>query len=89
MLPFEWDEKKCQSNHLKHGIDFFRANSLFFTAHITFEVESFPEKRWAIIGRIDGKSYTGFYTKRGTIIRWISVRRSQLSEEKYYETYFK
>ena len=52
-------------------------------------LNSFPEKRWAIIGSIDGKFYTGIYTKRAEKIRLISVRRSQNNEEKYYEKYFK
>ena len=87
-MRFEWDEEKFQRNISKHGIDFHRANSLFFVDHVTFELESEPEKRWAIIGRIDDKFYTGIYTKRGSKIRWISVRRSRVNEEKYFENYF-
>ena len=47
---------------------------------------SFPdETRWALIAKIEGKTWTAIYTLRGETIRLISVRRARVKEVRLYE----
>ena len=47
---------------------------------------SFPdETRWALIAKIEGKTWTAIYTLRGETIRLISVRRAGAKEVRLYE----
>ena len=87
-MRFEWDETKSQKNEVKHGISFSEALTLFLGDHVTFEIATTPEKRWAIIGKIKNKFYTSIFTQRKGKFRIISVRRSRKNEEDYYGKYF-
>ena len=87
-MAFEWDPKKSLSNIEKHGISFEQAITLFLVNHVTAELNTSPEARWAIIGQLNGKFFTGIYTYRGKDIRLISVRRSRRNEEKFYGANF-
>ena len=85
-MSFEWDDRKSLTNREKHGIDFEAAKSLWLDDQ-RVEVEmAFPdEKRWALIARVEGKTWTAIYTIRGETIRLISVRRAKTKEVKLYE----
>ena len=85
-MPFEWDEQKSLINKEKHGIDFEVGKSLWLDER-RVEIEmSFPdETRWALIAKIEGKTWTAIYTLRGETIRLISVRRARPKEVRLYE----
>jgi uncharacterized protein len=85
-MPFEWDDQKSPDNKEKHGIDFEAAKSLWLDDR-RVEIEmAFPdEKRWALIAKIEGKTWTAIYTVRGETIRLISVRRARPKEVRLYE----
>ena len=85
-MPFEWDDQKSLINKEKHGIDFEAAQSLWLDGR-RVEIEMvFPgEKRWALIARIEGMTWTAIYTVRGETIRLISVRRARPKEVRLYE----
>ena len=53
-LPsFEFDERKCRINKLKHGIDVVEAQALWLDEELDeFRVERAGEPRFTIVGRI-------------------------------------
>ena len=85
-MTFEWDAQKSLTNMEKHGIDFETANSLWLDDR-RVEIEmTFPdEKRWALIAKIQEKTWTAIYTVRDETIRLISVRRARPKEVRLYE----
>jgi hypothetical protein len=85
-MRFEWDARKSTTNMEKHGIDFETAKSLWLDDE-RVEIEmTFPaEKRWALVDRIEGKTWTAIYTMRDWTIRLISVRRARPKEVRLYE----
>jgi uncharacterized DUF497 family protein len=85
-MRFGWDGRKSLSNREKHGIDFETAKSLWLDDR-RVEIEmAFPdERRWALIAKIQGKTWTAIYTVRDENIRLISVRRSRRKEVRLYE----
>ncbi len=85
-MTFDWDDHKSLANKEKHGVDFETAKSLWLDDR-RVEIEmSFPdEKRWALIAKIEGKTWTAIYTVRDEAIRLISVRRARTKEVRLYE----
>ena len=49
----------------------------------TFREED-GEDRYKVIGMVDGKLWTAVHMRRGDMVRFISVRRSNDGEEKQY-----
>ncbi|MCO6559311.1 MAG: BrnT family toxin [Bifidobacterium sp.] len=85
-MPFEYDPNKSSSNRDKHGIDFEDAQVLWDDPDlIEVRLMYADEPRWAVIGMIGDKHWTGIITYRGDNTRIISVRRSHSKEEKLYE----
>lgn len=83
---FDFDPNKSSSNKLKHKIDFEQAQELWNDPDaIEFKVKFPVEERYICIGRIENKYWTAIFTKRGEIIRIISVRRSRDNERELYE----
>jgi len=85
-MIFEWDKEKSRSNFKKHGIDFETARKIWFDEN-RIEIEApYPiEKRWIVIGAIEGKVWAAIYTIRDGALRIISVRRARPKEKKLYE----
>jgi len=87
MIKFEFDDKKSQSNLLKHGIDFLEAQRLWEDPELLeIPAKVKDEPRSMIIGLIDGKHWSGVITYRDDNIRIISVRRSRKEEVSLYES---
>ncbi|MCA6471099.1 MAG: BrnT family toxin [Pseudanabaena sp.] len=86
MRNFEYDESKSQSNLVKHGIDFVKAQELWNDLDL-LEIPSKiqGETRFVIIGKINNKHWSGVITYRDQNIRIISVRRSRIQEVALYE----
>ena len=85
-MQFEFDPNKSEKNKEKHGIDFEEAQKLWKDSKaIGFPANSESEPRFAIIGKISGKFWVGFYTLREGKIRIISVRRARKGEKILYE----
>ena len=85
-MPFEWDDQKSLISREKHGIGFEAATPLWLDDR-RVEIElAFPdEKRWALIAKIEEKTWTAIHTVRGETIRLISVRRARPKEVRLYE----
>jgi hypothetical protein len=87
MLDFEYDHKKSISNLKKHGIDFDAAQELWLDPDIVeVQANSENEPRFLVIARMIKKHWSAVITKRGSIIRIISVRRSRKTEVELYES---
>jgi uncharacterized DUF497 family protein len=86
MRNFKYDESKSQSNLVKHGIDFVKAQELWNDLDL-LEIPSKiqGETRFVIIGKINSKHWSGVITYRDQNIRIISVRRSRIQEVALYE----
>lgn len=80
-MEFEFDEPKSQANKLKHGIDFVEAQALWEDElRLVEPARSEREQRYILVGTVDGKYWSAFFTYRGERIRLISVRRARREE---------
>lgn len=86
-MKVEFDDAKNLSNLRKHGL------SLSFGAQVFDDPELLvlptirdadEEERYKAIGQVDGKLYTAVHVWRGDSVRFLSVRRSNRSEEEAY-----
>ena len=85
-MKFEYDQKKSDSNKQKHGVDFTAAQALWDDPDLLeIPVCAADEPRCVVIGKIDGKHWSGIITQRDEHIRIISVRRSRRKEIEFYE----
>ncbi len=84
-MKFEWDDEKSRSNEIKHGIDFNTAKHLWNDSNRVEIHTPYPlENRSILIGKTDKKLWTAIFTRRGNVIRIISVRRARKKEAKLY-----
>lgn len=89
MLDFEWDERKAESNVLKHGVTFHEASDVFGD-HLSLCVadpdSSLGENRFLIFGvSKSGNFLVISFVERSDRIRIISARKMTKSERKAYE----
>ncbi len=93
MIWFEWDERKAESNRLKHGITFDDAIEVFedpFALSAPDRIEG-GELRWTTIGMVEGFVIVFVaHTVRDEesadeVIRIISARRATRKERIRYE----
>ena len=86
-MRFEFDPRKSAENKRKHGIDFEAAQKLWADARLVeVPARTTDKARWLLIGKIDEKHWSAVITRRGDIIRLISVRRSRDEEVAIYES---
>lgn len=86
-IDIDYDADKDEINRFKHRLPLaFGARVFEDEEHVV--VPSFrevdAEERYKAIGVIDGKLHTVVHVWRGDVIRLISVRRSNGSEERRY-----
>jgi uncharacterized DUF497 family protein len=86
-MSFEFDAGKSEINKKKHGIDFHEAQALWSDPDlIEIPVHTVDEPRYLVIGKLEGKYWSGVITYRGERTRIISVRRSRKEEVEIYES---
>lgn len=86
-MKFEFDPEKSNNNKKKHGIDFLDAQALWYDPdYITIPAKTIDEPRFLVVGKIEGKHWSGVITYRSDNIRIISVRRSRKEEIDIYES---
>ncbi|OGU09786.1 MAG: toxin [Geobacteraceae bacterium GWC2_58_44] len=86
-MEFEFDPLKSDSNKTKHGIDFDEAQGLWNDPDVMeIPVKTTDEPRYLVIGKLQGKHWSGVITYRDHKIRIISVRRSRKEEINIYES---
>jgi uncharacterized DUF497 family protein len=85
-VAFEFDPAKSAENLAKHGIDFEAAQAIWLDENaIDIEARSETELRAGVVGMIEDRCWTAFFTVRGQAIRIISVRRARDYEVEAYE----
>ncbi len=86
-MKFQFDRRKSASNRTKHGIDFVEAQRIWDDPDLLeIPARTEDEPRFLVIGRIDGRCWSGVITYRGDGIRIISVPRSRREEVAWYES---
>src|SRR5690349_19934133 len=85
-MEFEWDEAKCRTNILKHGIDFVDVVELFsaYFAEQEDRRRNYGETRFLVLGVAAGNVLRVVYTWRGDKRRIISARRARRDERRAY-----
>lgn len=84
-MAFEWDNEKNFSNQTKHGIDFDTARALWDDDRRVEIQSSYPlENRSILVAKLDKKLWTAIFTRRGSALRIISVRRARKQEANLY-----
>lgn len=86
-MDFEFDPNKSASNLEKHGIDFVEAQALWNDYDLLeIPAKVSDEPRFLVIGKIEGRYWSGIITYRSEVIRIISVRRARSEEVELYES---
>jgi uncharacterized DUF497 family protein len=84
---FEWDDDKAAENYAKHHIDFWRARRVFddpLGVDGTDDTTFYGERRFTVIGMVEGTLLFVVYTERGERVRLISARRATKHEQDDY-----
>lgn len=86
-MGIEFDAAKDAANIAKHGVSLgFGAAILGDDNHIVLTsirpVDG--EDRYKVVGMVGTKLWTGVHVRRGAVLRFISVRRSNDGEERIY-----
>lgn len=85
-MDFEFDPEKSEANGLKHGINFREAQALWADPDLLeIPARTVDEARFLVVGKIEGKHWSGVITYRDGRVRIISVRRSRDEEVAIYE----
>ena len=89
-LTFVWDERKDRANQRKHAISFAEARTVFYDENAREYADpdhSASEERFILLGissRLRVLVVCHCYRESESVIRIISARRAQRSEEKTY-----
>jgi hypothetical protein len=90
-MNFEWDERKNQTNILKHGFSFADAWAIF-DAPMLLDIDErtdYGEERWIGIGLLQARIVVVVYTETNDdTIRIISLRKALRNERDAYEQIF-
>lgn len=88
-MRFALDPAKDAANRLKHGVALSFGERIFddqdaqFMPTVRTEDE---EERFKVVGLVDGKLWTAVHVERDSVIRLISVRRSNEREQRDYDS---
>ena len=87
-MKFEWDKTKNEQNTDKHGLSFELAPLVFGRLYVSREDDrkDYGETRYCAMGTLwpDGRIVIVAYTKRGTKIRIISMRKANQKEQNIF-----
>ena len=88
-MEFDWDTHNRGKNKIKHEVEYFEAEELFFNSPLFVLQDmshSQKEARYVVYGRTDeGRLLTVIYTIRNTKIRIISARDQNKKEKAFYQ----
>ena len=87
-MEFEFDPAKDEANRFKHGLRLAYGMRVFedtFHRILPSFRERDEEERYKAIGLVDRKLHTVVYVMRDAVVRLISVRRSNASEQRDYD----
>lgn len=88
-MRFEWDERKRETNLVKHSLDFIDAAELFCEPYLVIPDQrcDYHEMRWIAYGLIRGRVCVCVYTERAGVVRIISLRKGNQREQTFYQTH--
>ncbi len=85
-MVFEWHEPKRLANIRVHHLDFADADLPFGGLHLIAPARTVDGgKRWLVTGTLDDVYVTAVFTRRGDIIRLISMRRARNGEREAHQ----
>lgn len=88
-MKVEFDPHKDAVNQEKHGVGLAYGKAVFDDPDrlvIDTSREADSEERLKAVGKVDGKLWTAVFAYRGTVMRMISVRRSNVRERREYDS---
>jgi uncharacterized protein len=88
-MGMEFDADKDEVNRFKHRLSLAFGKRVFADPFMTLSPTiriGDEEDRWKAIGMVDGKLYTAVHVWRDNVVRMISVRRSNASERREYDS---
>lgn len=81
----EFDPHKSESNRIKHGIDFNKAQELWDDQNrVVIEAKTVDEKRYLLIAQFNQRIWSAIFTIRNDMTRIISVKKSRENEKAIY-----
>lgn len=86
-MEFEWDEGKSLASAAARGFDFAYAIGVFRDPDRLVEADArfdYGEKRFIVLGKIEGRVYVVVCTPRGGRMRVISARKANRKEVARY-----
>ena len=85
-MILEWDERKAQTNLVKHGLSFDSAVRFDLDTALTWvdERTNYGELRQIAIGYLDERLCVMAFTLRGEALRLITLRKANSREVKRY-----
>ena len=86
-----FDPAKDAVNQQKHGLSLAFGDGIFEDDNHLIIPSIRPkdgEERFKVVGRVREKLFTGVFTWRSDVPRFMSVRRSNSSEERAYHSSF-
>ena len=85
---FEFEKRKSESKRKKHGIDFKSAVKLWEDPNrLEIPARMEDEDRFILIAILDKEYWSAAFTKRNSVIRIISVRKSRKNEKEIYQSF--
>lgn len=91
-FKFEWDENKFRENVRKHKVSFHEAMTVFSSPPLLIEsddLHSQDEQRYKTTGySVKNRLLVVIHTDRGNVIRIISARKANKSEQENYHEHF-
>lgn len=86
MVRIEFDPAKNEANIAKHGVDMASAEDFEFdTALVSIDLRyRYGEARYVALGYVKERLHVLVFTKRGAVVRVISLRKANRREEKTY-----
>lgn len=82
-----YDSAKAAANLAKHEVSFTEAERFDWDTTLVAEDNRFDygERRFVAIGLIDARAHVVVFTRRGSRVRLISLRKANRREVKRYE----
>ena len=87
-MEFEWDPNKSEKCFIERGFDFTYMIRAFFDPDRLVQRDKrydYGEKRYQLMGKIDGRVFVVVYTPRQKAVRIISARKANKREVRHYE----
>jgi uncharacterized DUF497 family protein len=86
-MDYEWDDAKGAANLTKHGVPFERAAKFEWDKAVIDEDlrHAYGERRFNAFAPIEGRLHAMVFTRRGSLVRIIGLRKANAREVGRYE----